>query len=233
MGELNKLLWSKRLQVLFFFLLVVVIILISIASLIQTEAAFRIMNDVGLTIFTIPLGIFLSWCFAIFIQYSQNAALYVAKHYCNNMPVVRWQGFKWVTTKNVAIGWFIFACAIDAVTNMLWYYNRTQAMPRPNLMLNIATDFVIYSLMILCVFVEEVLGLCLDILVRARRELAEMTAKIKVNKTSAGVVAKKTGYTPPTRPATPSVYKPTYGRQMPLKNLNDEDKEFKPLHYGD
>ena len=212
------------------------ILIVSAASLAQTISAFNPVADPSLIVFGIPLGLTLPVVYGVLFQYGQNAALYVRKHYTNDDPLVDWSilGFD-VTSRNIALLFFMVCAIIDAGTNVVWFYKNVE--PSGDAVIDALLFGVGYPSMILVVFAEEVFGLVLQAFRRVKNEYKS----IKDRELAQGVInnrrpprnqteSRQPVQTPYMRPAS-SLNRPTprsdYATRepiyYPIQDLNEND----------
>jgi hypothetical protein len=135
---------------------------ISYVSLVQTVIAFSDWVDPNIAY----VGTIIPWLLGVLFQYGQTAALYIRKVYGNDRPIQN--GFPyWLTSNNIALGFFFASAIVDAATNIVWY--NTTVIPRAegNLILYRVIGYVGMSII---VFVEEGTGIVIQAFVRSWRE---------------------------------------------------------------
>jgi hypothetical protein len=174
--------FSKLIVVVTMFAVIAGLGAISIASLWQTESSFQPLNDPTLIVGGFALGAYISWAFAFIFQYTQNAALYIRKHFCtgkkvyeSEVPFLGWEIE--LTDYQIADFAFWVSAFIDALTNVVWFY-RTVEIPT-DLVLGWMLRIIGYSAMIVSVGVEEAMGIVLDALKRSIGELFESMKPMK------------------------------------------------------
>jgi hypothetical protein len=200
-GEVERLYFTQVIIVLTLLAVVFGLGAISLVSLFQTEKAFQPMNDPSIIILGINIGAYISVFFALIAQYTQNVALYIGKHYCtgkvvfeSELPII---GEVVIVDKALADGAFWVSAIIDALTNIVWFYTTV----------SIPTDFVLgamlriigYTGMLASVFVEEAIGIVMDALRKATRQLKDISAqekRMRLREKANG--AKQIDYTSPT-----------------------------------
>jgi hypothetical protein len=163
----TKMKWTQIVLIVALILCLTGLGTVSIVSFFQTETAFRGLNDPNIPM----LGMAISYAFAFIFQYGQNAALYIRKKFCSGKTVFTL--FSWdVTDKDLLMAAFCILAAVDAITNIVWFYSTVEA--NPDKFIDGMVKFLGYSAMILAVFVEEALGAVLDALSRALKELKSL-----------------------------------------------------------
>jgi len=126
----------------------------SIASFIQTEIAFRAMNDSEVVFFTFIIGNYMSYFAAFVFQYGQNVALFIRKEFLIKKVIFRFAGINFTQKKIALLIFWIFA-VVDGGTNVLWF--KGQYVPSEDEVKNILIQIVSYSAMIAVVGSEEML----------------------------------------------------------------------------
>jgi hypothetical protein len=161
---LPRMKWEQIILVLAIGLLIIGLGVVSIVSFFQTETAFRNLNDSEIK----GVGSLISVAFAFIFQYGQNAALYIRKKFCNGKII--YSLYTWeVSDKTIFLGIFWLFAAVDALTNIVWFYKTVEINPDP--FLNAIVRVLGYAAMILAVGVEEALGKALDAFSHALSEL--------------------------------------------------------------
>jgi len=209
--------WNQIVLVITIILCIVGLGVVSVVSFFQTETAFRGLNDSSI----VGLGLFISIAFAFVFQYGQNAALYIRKKFATGKKILTL--FTWDITDStiLMIIFWIFA-AVDALTNIVWFYRTVENNPDP--FLNVVVKILGYSAMLLAVFVEEVFGVVMDALSRAIKELKSILEWEKKNHSEDNNVGIKINTHPqnsmkrPT-PSYPSVRQPQ--RNAPADRFNN------------
>lgn len=156
--------WEQIILVVALLLFLVGLGTVSIVSFFQTETAFKGLNDPNIK----GIGGFISIAFAFIFQYGQNAALYIRKKFCNDKTLFTL--YTWdISDKTIALWVFWIFAMVDALTNIIWFYQTVEKNPDP--FLNVVVNVLGYAAMILAVGVEEILGKALDAFSRATGEL--------------------------------------------------------------
>jgi len=142
---------------------VISLVYLSILSLAQTEAFFKVWNDPDTMIWGLQIGLFASWAMALMFQYGQNVALYVREEFLTKETVFTIPVFNYkLTQKDVALIMFFVFAAVDGWTNIVWFQKTVETTGDP--FADMITNIVGSSAMIVIVFVEELLGLTLQAL---------------------------------------------------------------------
>jgi hypothetical protein len=177
--------WTQVILVVTFILCLVGAGIISIVYFFQTESAFRPLNDSG-----ILLGRAISFAFAFVFQYGQNVSLFMRKKFCSGKIIFRVPFFDWeVSDRACFMIVFIVFAAVDALTNVIWFYRTVETNPDPFIDATVKT--LGYTGMILAVFVEEAIGGIMDALSKAMKELKSILAWEKKNHSGENNSAKR------------------------------------------
>lgn len=164
------------------FLFVVALVMASLFSLWQTVLALSETTDT-VVVFGYELGWMLPWIYGVLIQYGQNVALYIKKFYCTEdiiAVVPRWMPLiknTRVTSTLIALSAFWITAIVDAGTNVLWAYESVAMNGTP--IRNFIVGVVIYTLMVIIVFAEELIGISLQAFRRSYREYISIVEREK------------------------------------------------------
>lgn len=153
----------------------------SIISFFQTEKAFVPLNDPTIVMFGFQAGNWISYLFAMSFQYGQNAALYIKRKFCSDNIILKSElpfiGEIEIRDNTIADIVFWSCCLVDSLTNVLWFHQSVE-IPS-DAVLGWMLRIIGYSAMIGSVFAEEAIGVVLDALRKAGKELNEIRASEK------------------------------------------------------
>jgi hypothetical protein len=168
-NDWSNLVWVQGIGLLTLSFLFGGVIVLSLASYVQTEMAFSSMNDPTTTLFGWKIGNLLSHAMAMLFQYGQNGALLYRVFRKGERVLFKWsRGRKKFTDKDAALILFGIFALVDAGTNVLWLYDRRasaslESSESIDKTRNLIAGFFGYGAMVLVVFVEEALGIVLEL----------------------------------------------------------------------
>jgi hypothetical protein len=227
--EATKLYWSQAIIVIALFLVFVSLVGISVISLSQTEQAYQSLNDPLLVVWGFAIGNYISILFALVTQYSQNAALYIKKHFCKNQIVFKSElliiGDIEIRDNQIADFVFWVSAGIDALTNIIWFYT-TVAIP-VDIILGTMLRVVGYGSMVASVFAEEAMGIVLDAFRKAKKQLDEISKwekKLKLREASLSDDSVRVS----NRPQTESDNKPSQNQSNNNQSKKPADSHCPP-----
>ena len=170
--EISRMKWAQVIKVGAFMLVIPALIFFSVVSFLQTKDAMNPLSKAEVMLFGVNLGLYMPFVFALIFQYGQNVALYLGAHMCSDKVVLKINlGFAIIniTEKRIAYGAFWLFCFIDAGTNVVWFYQNAQDNSKT--LIALIYNAIMYGAMIIVVWVEEVLGICLQGFSRSYAEL--------------------------------------------------------------